>query len=864
MLQSFKASLPANQLASRDMSEGKAQTERIAADDPLAALRGGGGYATILVVLGAAGAVVLSLIASASATPLLISLLATMAMLGVFFLFGIAAGHIRIGERLPEGDLLKAIADAEAGGLMIVPARGGPPLYANRAISALLGRSNTGALGTFEDAFNGIAEAAPALYRLSRAAAAGEAHAEVLARPGPAAAARRCLRISVKPFSSPSTARDPGPLAIWSVEDVTDEREAEARKSAGVEQRLALYDTMPLGLVSVDADGFVTHANRTFADSIGLAPEAIGDRALRLRDLVSNDGAAVLMGVARGGGEPIVIDLDVVREDGRLVPMRLSCRAAESGGGIVIGCFDRQLEAAATADSSGDLRLSRFFQSAPFGVATVAADGTISNANAAFARMILDGTRTAALPALEALTRDCEASTRIAVEQGLDEVLGGRGNVAPIEISVGSGAAEFTRRVYMSPLAGATGASEAAVLYVLDATEQKRLEARFAQSNKMEAVGTLAGGIAHDFNNMLTAIIGYSDFLLLTTKPGDPAHKDLMGIKAAANRAAGLVSKLLAFSRQQTLQNEVIQLGEMVSEISPLLKRSIGVKIELKVQTERDLWTVRTDKTQIDRVIVNLVVNARDAMPDGGTLTIRTRNVTERECQKMDHFGLAVGEYVLVEVEDTGCGMSPETMNKIFEPFFTTKGVGKGTGLGLATVYGIVKQSGGFIFTESEIGKGTKFRVFLPRHAPDPDEEAQIVQRLSRKEVRHAPDLTGSARVLLVEDEDGVRTFAVRALRSRGFEVLEASNGAEALDILAEHKGRLDIVVSDVVMPEMDGPTLLKELRKSHPDLKFVFMSGYPNDAFRAGLDQNESFGFLPKPFSLTELVSKVKDELAD
>ena len=864
MIQALKAALPTNLLASPAMSETGARTERIAADDPLAALRSGGGYATILTVLVAAGGVVLSLIASDAADPLLTTVLATLAMLGVFFVFGMAAGHIRIGERLPEADLLKAIADADCDG-MLVTARGGRPIYANRKISELVGRSEAGTLGTLDDAFSGVPEAAEAMFRLSRAAAQGEARSEVLARPAAPGAAESALRISVRPFTSPATERDPGPLTIWSVRDITEERAEQARLDAATESVLALYDTMPLGLVTVDGDGMLTHANSTFRKLAGISAEVVGERVLRLRDLVSADGAEILLAAARAGGAVTAIDLDVTRENGRLVPVRLVARAAGSdpSKGVVIGCFNREHEAAATADDSADLRLSRFFQSAPFGIATIAADGAIANANAAFARMILDGSSATAGRAVDVLSRNAEPATRSQVEQGLADVLSGRGNVAPIEISVSAGANEFTRRVYMSPLAGGAGTREAAVLYVLDATEQKRLEARFAQSNKMEAVGTLAGGIAHDFNNMLTAIIGFSDFLLQAHKPGDPAHRDLMGIKSAANRAAGLVSKLLAFSRQQTLQNEVVQLGELVSEITPLIKRSVGVRIELKVSTERDLWLVKSDKTQIDRVIVNLAVNARDAMPDGGTLTIRTRNVSERECQKMDYFGLAVGEYVLIEVHDSGCGMSAETLNKIFEPFFTTKGVGKGTGLGLATVYGIVKQSGGFIFTDSEIGKGTSFRVFLPRYVPDAEEESAIVQKQARKEARHAPDLTGSARVLLVEDEDGVRSFAVRALRSRGFEVLEASNGAEALDILAEQKGRLDIVVSDVVMPEVDGPTLLRELRKTHPELKFVFMSGYPNDAFRAGLDAQEKFGFLPKPFSLTELVSKVKEELA-
>ena len=865
MLEALKAALPANLLASRAMSETGARSERIAADDPLAALRGGGGYATILVVLVAAGGVVLSLIASNSADPLLITLLASLAMLGVFFVFGMAAGHIRIGERLPEADLLKAITDVDSDGVLVATARGNRAIYANRALTEMIGRSEAGTLGSLEDAFAGSKAAAEALFRLSRAAAQGEARNETVERQGLDGAPARVLRISVRPFTSAVTERDPGPLAIWTLRDISEERAGQARADAASAAMLSLYDTMPLGLLTVDAEGVVTHANGTFLKLAGISAELIGERMLRLRELVSADGADILLAAARNGTTPTTFDLDVTRESGRLVPVRLVARAADPADpskGVVIGCLNREqgTTGGAAGDETADLRLARFFQSAPFGIATIAADGTIANANAAFARMTLDEP---GATAVEILARHADADKRATVEHGLAEVLAGRGNVAPIEISTGAGAGEQTRRVYMSPLSGGSGAREAAVLYVLDATEQKRLEARFAQSNKMEAVGTLAGGIAHDFNNMLTAIIGFSDFLLQAHKPGDPAHRDLMGIKAAANRAAGLVSKLLAFSRQQTLQTEVVQLGELISEITPLIKRSVGVRIDLKVSTERDLWLVKTDKTQIDRVIVNLAVNARDAMPDGGTLSIRTRNVTERECQKMDHFGLAVGEYVLVEVEDTGCGMSAETLNKIFEPFFTTKGVGKGTGLGLATVYGIVKQSGGFIFTESEVGKGTRFRVFMPRHVPDAIEESAIEQRQSKKEARAAPDLTGSARVLLVEDEDGVRSFAVRALRSRGFEVLEASNGAEALDILAEQKGRLDIVVSDVVMPELDGPSLLKELRKTHGDLKFIFMSGYPNDAFRAGLDAQEKFGFLPKPFSLTELVSKVKEELA-
>jgi two-component system cell cycle sensor histidine kinase/response regulator CckA len=374
----------------------------------------------------------------------------------------------------------------------------------------------------------------------------------------------------------------------------------------------------------------------------------------------------------------------------------------------------------------------------------------------------------------------------------------------------------------------------------------------------MEAIGNLAGGIAHDFNNVLTAIIGFSDLLLQTHRQTDPAYKDIMNIKSSANRAASLVQKLLAYSRRQTLQTEALRLDEVLTDLAALLKRSIGEKIQLKLVNGRDLWSIKTDKTQLDQVILNLAVNAKDAMPDGGTLTIRTKNISERESQKLGAQGMVVGEYVLLEVEDTGTGMTPEVMAHIFEPYFTTKGVGKGTGLGLAGAYGLVKQSGGYIYPESEPGKGAIFRVYLPRVQAEAEEPRE--PKPAKKERKG--DLTGSGRVLLVEDEDIVRSFAVRALKRQGYEVLEASTGVEALEVMRRNEDRVDIVVSDVVMPEMDGPTLLKSLRKTNPDLKIIFMSGYPNEAFRNVLDENEQFAFLQKPFSLPQLAAKVKEQL--
>jgi len=372
----------------------------------------------------------------------------------------------------------------------------------------------------------------------------------------------------------------------------------------------------------------------------------------------------------------------------------------------------------------------------------------------------------------------------------------------------------------------------------------------------MQAVGQLAGGVAHDFNNVLTAIIGFADLLLLKHKPGDPSFADLMSIKNSANRAAGLTRQLLAFSRRQTLRPQVLEIPGHVDDLTVLLKRLIGEQITLGVEHGRQVWPVKADLVQLEQVVVNLVVNARDAMPNGGQITIRTRNVTENEAASFTYTGMPPADYVLIEVEDTGTGMPPEILEKIFEPFFSTKELGKGTGLGLSTVYGIIKQTGGFIYPDSVVGKGTTFRIFLPRYVPL---EGEAPVKLAAAPVK---DLTGHERILLVEDEDSVRAFSARALRTTGYEVFEADSGDEALDVLDELEYKIDLMISDVVMPEMDGPTLLTRVRERMPNLKVIFVSGYAEENVRQDIADNKSVEFLPKPYSLDQINSKVKDVL--
>ena len=327
--------------------------------------------------------------------------------------------------------------------------------------------------------------------------------------------------------------------------------------------------------------------------------------------------------------------------------------------------------------------------------------------------------------------------------------------------------------------------------------------------------------------------------------------------------------QLLAFSRRQTLRPQELDLGDALSDLTMLLRRLFGEKVKLDFVHGRDLWPVKVDVSQFEQVIVNLAVNARDAMPDGGKLKVKTANVSTAESAQLAYKGMPAAEYVRIDISDTGTGIAADIRDKIFEPFFSTKEVGKGTGLGLSTVYGIVKQTGGFVYVESEEGKGTSFSIFLPRHHGEEEaqeapksEAAHAANAVATVEPRLRADLTGQGTILLVEDEEGLRSLNARGLRSRGYSVIEASNGIEAMEALEAKDGAVDLVVSDVVMPEMDGPTLLKAMRGRNPDLKIIFVSGYAEDAFEKSLPENEQFAFLPKPFTLTQLVAAVKETM--
>ncbi|MBF9029649.1 response regulator [Rhodobacterales bacterium HKCCE3408] len=402
-----------------------------------------------------------------------------------------------------------------------------------------------------------------------------------------------------------------------------------------------------------------------------------------------------------------------------------------------------------------------------------------------------------------------------------------------------------------------------AVAILQDATEVQSLQQQFAQSQKMQAIGELAGGVAHDFNNLLTAITGHCDLLLLRHDPGDQNYADLVQIHQNANRAASLVGQLLAFSRKQAMKPELLDLRDTMAELTHLLNRLVGERITLQLSQDPGLQPIRADRRLLDQVLMNLVVNARDAMPEGGPIVIRTRMARLESGLMKGSATLPAGTYVVIEVSDSGVGIPPDRVGRIFEPFYTTKKVGEGTGLGLSMAYGIVKQSGGYIFAESEVGAGTTFSIYFPAHDwPAESDERPPAARSAAPGGQARQERGDTGVVLLVEDEAPVRAFASRALRLKGFSVVEAENGEEALDILEDADLQVDVFVTDMIMPGKDGPAWVREALQQRPDVGIVFMSGYAQDAYGKFADDIPNAVFLAKPFSLADLSDTVRDQL--
>lgn len=490
-----------------------------------------------------------------------------------------------------------------------------------------------------------------------------------------------------------------------------------------------------------------------------------------------------------------------------------------------------------------------FFDELPVPMLKIAADGEIRTCNRAASNLLAIDT---------------------AVGQQLGDLVEGLGRsitdwLADSAVAAGDIKSEFVRasrqpkEVYLQiSLSRVVDKGETLLVAMLnDATQLKTLEAQFVQSQKMQAIGQLAGGVAHDFNNLLTAISGHCDLLLLRHDQGDQDYGDLTQINQNANRAASLVGQLLAFSRKQTLKPEIVDIAETLNDLAHLLNRLVGEKVTLALNHDSDLLAIKADKRQLEQVIMNLVVNARDAMPNGGEVKIDAHVEQFKEAYERDRASVPAGEYVVVTVTDEGVGIPHDKLPKIFEPFYTTKRTGEGTGLGLSMAYGIVKQTGGFIFADSVPGSGTSFTLFFPTHSPIVQEPEPVPVEIPRP--THVQD---GGVVLLVEDEAPVRAFASRALRMRGYTVLEAKNAEEALLTLEDGDLNIDIFVTDVIMPGMDGPSWVAKALETRPGVKVVFVSGYAEESFSQQQARIPNSVFLPKPFSLNELTATVQQQL--
>lgn len=758
------------------------------------------------------------------------------------------------------GQVITGLSAAEASAVLVTDAEG-RLLYASRSAELLFRGRPPLAVIEPRLAEADHTEAREAFNRLKLAAEIGSVENVEIALTT-ANGGEEWLAASVRPLPEPSVrGGTPGVMAgarVWHFTDATARRAIADVLLRERDDLSELLHFLPAGFYSADAAGVIGQVNQALADWLGYPPDALIGQPLS-RFIASGampDGDGVWLGevlfVTRTGKLLLALVMQNTWDDGGATRTRsVVVRDARLSSSL-----EQSEDAVVTLDTAAFRGgVPGILEAAPIGVALLDLAGEVVDCNPAFER--ITGTPRTAI--LEHTLHDLIAPE----DRGdLDAVLrqAAQGN---------SEAQSIVREVRMARRPdGAASLSVTALgrdglaAYMVDATAQRNLEAQFAQAQKMQAMGQLAGGVAHDFNNLLTAMIGFCDLLLQRHGAGDPSFSDIMQVKQNANRAANLVRQLLAFSRKQPLRPRLLEVAEALTELTHLLRRLLGESVQLDIRLGRDAGLVRVDPGQFDQVIINLAVNARDAMPGGGRLSIRTRIETLAEALVRGVEQVPAGEYVAVSVADTGIGIPRENLGRIFEPFFSTKAstAGTGTGLGLATVYGIMRQTGGFVFVDSTPGEGTEFTIMLPRQRPEA--AAHDAEPAAANLPPSAPDIHGGETILIVEDEDPVRIFAARALRSKGYTVVEARTGEGALEIL-ETLPKLDLLVTDMVMPGMDGAALSRAVRAARPALRVILISGYSEEAARGELTESPDFHFLPKPFSLHLLVSKVKDVLA-
>ncbi|MBG1231187.1 hybrid sensor histidine kinase/response regulator [Aestuariivirga litoralis] len=771
--------------------------------------------------------------------------------LGLVWLFSVLLAPFFRAAPDAEKQFCDALADAVQDPSVVVDDKG-RAVYANGPFLKLASRAGVSRLTGFDVLYAGYPDFVEPIYQLGQAAHDGKIAARDLRlQPGssaPFAEADKAkwLRLTVSPL--PRNAK--GGTTLWRLIDITEDRARQEQAFARLQFIISYLDQAPVGFFSTLPSGSVDYVNATLASWLGLDLADTQSNAMPMQELLGDEATKVLGAVTPVQGDHRIdkFTLPIKKRNGQVEIFNFINRADFDAEGkplptrcMVMRKEPGSMEAADLAASKAQLMAT-----VPIGMAEIDNKGRLQNANGQFLNFSTSLARGVVLTDLV----DNESATRIG--KFMQESGGKAAENFQLDCNFkGDG----QRSAHLTLSRTVEGYS----VFAIDKTESKLLEAQLAQSQKMQAIGQLSSGLAHDFNNMLTPIIGFADILLTKLRPTDPSFQDVMSIKQNAIRAAGLVRQLLAFSRKQTMQPKVYDLSDSMADLHVLLRRVVGDKVDLSLNHGRDLWPVYVDIHQMEQVVVNLASNARDAMPQGGKMTLSTYNLPADQSQTIGHV-LPVADYVVVQSTDTGQGIPSDVLNKIFDPFFTTKDVGKGTGLGLSMVYGFVKQSGGFIYCDSEVGKGTTFRIFLPRVEPQVAAQAEAQKPVEVEAKRE--DFSGRGRILIVEDEDSVRAFAARALTSRGYTVIEASSGEMGLEIIDADKDGFELILSDVVMPEMDGPTMLKELRKREYGAKFIFMSGYAEDAFEKNLDGANDFGFIQKPFTLKQLVEKVKGEM--
>ena len=841
--------------------------------------RRGWGFVLFVFLLSGAAALILNYFEMKFS--LVVNIFLTLSgVFGLIWFVLYVAGYARFGLDEVATPSFAGVADGLKDAIVIT-ANDGSVVYSNDAYVKLAYRGNrdkNNGLNPPEIAFAGNREISEELYKLANAAKNGqEYYAEMRLRmatdpmPNDNGIVKKTdigqpnsLWVSAQVTKIASGNFKGG--ALWQIQDISNRSERQEIMINKLKQTIDYLDEAPVGFLSSRPNGDISFINHTLAHWLG-GKRAVEFEKNKLKHVVGDNGAMVLnhKSLNYKANDNVNIDqtlhVDFIKSDGTSFAAKILHRVkVEQGEVKKISSFvmpEMNLNDK-LSDMNADILFSRFFNYAPLGMAALDENGVILTANPAFNRMF-DGKKVISNSLKDLMANDSQKS----IERAIEQAKIGKIEAVPIDFSCGEDEKNsgqlFFNRVHAE--VGKTedeAANVQLIAYLLDTTEQRTLEAQFAQGQKMQAIGQLAGGIAHDFNNVLTAILGNCELLLSNIRSSDPTFADLMGIKSNANRAAGLVGQLLAFSRRQTLRPSLVALSDLLSEMRLLFDQLKGKNVNISIHHGRELGWVKVDHNQLEQVLMNLVVNAGHAMPKGGEIEIGTSNVSAREVRELDRKEMEIQDYILIKVKDNGSGMSDEVQRKIFLPFYTTKEIGKGTGLGLSTAYGIIKQTGGYIYVESEEGVGTEFYIYLPRQYPD---EATL-KEMSAKSVRKIEklkDLSGKGTILLVDDEEGVRSFAVRALQARGYDMLQAEDGIEALELLESYEGKIDLIISDVMMPGMDGPTMYNNLPEKYKQVTTIFMSGYAEEVYRDQIAEDANIGFLAKPVGIKKLAETVK-----